>query len=252
MAKMRSPNYPAVGLSECLERVRRLWAMEKKTPVNYAVAAEAIGYGGLSGPSRTVLASMKKYGLVDSDDKTVRVSDLALRILHPAGEHEQLSALQEAALKPDLFRQLFDTMKDASNGALKSHLITKLSFSEVGARQLIKSYRDTIEISKLDQTLAYPDVEAGQDPSDSTAGNGAYYQPITETSQQASARMLASKDKTTKPNSQAFAWPLAVGVTGEVRIVGGEATPQLLRAIGRYIELAADVLEAQAAEPHTT
>jgi hypothetical protein len=245
MAKMRSPNYPAVGLSESLERVRRLWTKEKRTRVDYAVAAEAIGYSGVSGPSRTMLASMKKYGLVDSDDKTVRVSDLALRILHPASDYEGLSALQEAALNPDLFRQAFESLKEGSDGALKSHLINRLGFSEVGSKQFIKAYRDTIVTAKLDQPLDSAAMQAGDEASDSTSGNGIYYQPITETSQQASARTAAQKDKHRIGNYQAFAWPLAAGVTGEVRIVGGEATPQLLRAIGRYIQLAADVLEGK-------
>ena len=250
MAKMRSPNYPAVGLSVALERARRLWAKEKRTPVSYAVAAEAIGYGGLSGPSRSALASMKKYGLVDSDDQAVRVSDLALRILHPASEHEELSALQEAALRPDLFRLLFETLKDGSDGALKSHLITKLGFSEVGAVQLIRAYRDTLQVSKLDQPLDSPsDVEADLDASDSTSGSGLTFQPRQETSAQASVRMAGAKDKPAAANSQAFSWPLSPGVTGEVKIVGAQATPKLLKAIGRYIEIAADLLQEQEPEP---
>jgi hypothetical protein len=249
MAKMRSPNYPAVGLGESLERVRRLWAKEKRTPVDYAVASEAIGYSGLSGPSRTMLASMKKYGLVESDDKAVRVSDLALRILHPANDYEELSALQEAALNPDLFRQLFETLKDASDGALKSHLITRLGFSEVGAKQLIKSYRDTITVSKLDKPLDSPSVGGVEpDPSESFSGAG-YFQPVTETSQQADDRMAKIKAKFQSANSQAFVWPLAPGITGEVKIMGSQATPQLLRAISRYIEVAAELLQAQQPEP---
>ena len=249
MAKMRSPNYPAVGLGDSLERVKRLWATEKRTPVDYAVASEAIGYSGISGPSRTALASMKKYGLVESDDKTVRVSDLALRILHPANDYEQLSALQEAALKPDLFRQLFETLKEASDGALKSHLITRLGFSEVGAKQVIKSYRDTVVISKLDQPLEYPQMqEVGQDPSDALSSMR-YPQLGAESSMQAEERMARIKAKFRDGNSQAFIWPLAPGVTGELKIVGEQATPQLLRAIGRYVEIAAELLDAQQPEP---
>jgi hypothetical protein len=249
MAKMRSPNYPAVGLSESLERVRRLWTNEKRTPVDYEVAAMAIGYSGVSGPSRSMLASMKKYGLVDSDDKTVRVSDLALQILHPANHEERIAALQLAALSPDLFRQLFETLKDASDGALKSHLITRLGFSEVGANQVIKAYRDTVVVAKLDQPLDYPrDGEVGMDPSDSTSGSGVSFQPVQETSGQASTRMGREKDKVAHSNSQAFSWPLAPGVVGEVRIVGAEPTPQLLKAISRYIDLAAELLVAQKPE----
>lgn len=244
MAKMRSPNYPAVGLGESLERTRRLWAKEKRTAVDYAIASEAIGYSGISGPSRSMLASMKKYGLVDSDDRAVRVSDLALRILHPANEYEQLTAMQQAALNPELFRQLFETLKDASDGALKSHLITRLGFSEVGAKQVVKAYRDTIVVAKLDKPLDSPstgELELG-------LANPIYGGLPQPTPVMPQTMMSAQRDKQRSGNLQAFAWPLAAGVTGEVRIVGGEATPQLLRAIGRYIKLAADVLEGKEPE----
>src|ERR1700676_1385609 len=106
MSIQRSPNYPALGLRDAIQRVRALWNKEKRTAVPADVAAKAIGYNGLSGPSRTAIAAMKKYGLVDSDDNTVKVSELAVRILVPANMDQELEALREAALKPELFRQL--------------------------------------------------------------------------------------------------------------------------------------------------
>jgi hypothetical protein len=152
MGKMRSPNYPAVGLSEAIQRVRSLWAKEKRTAVPMEVAATAIGYGGVSGPSRTAVAALKKYGLVDTDARNVSVSALALRILHPSGPEDALTATREAALKPELFGQLYESHRNASDDALRSFLINRLGFSEVGAKQLIKAFRDTISLAKLDQT----------------------------------------------------------------------------------------------------
>jgi hypothetical protein len=246
MAKMRSPNYPAIGLGEAVNRVRALWSKEKRTPVDAAVAAEAIGYSGLSGPSRTVLSSMKKYGLVDSDDRTVRVSDVALQIIHPANEDEELTALQGAALSPELFRQLFESHRDASDVALRSYLINKLGFSEVGARQLVKAFRDTLAFAKLDKPNSYPsqamlaeDHTQATDYDDDDPTTPRYFQP------QPAPSRIDTRNKQQPNTQQTYSWPLSPGVRGEVRIIGDEPKPQHLRAIRSYLELAEKLMVAE-------
>ena len=159
MAKMRSPNYPSISLRESYQRVKQLWQKEKKTAVPADVAAKAIGYAGLSGPSRAALSALKKFGLVDSDDRTVRVSELALRMIHPASDTEEIKAFQQAAFKPELFQQIYTTMHEASDDALRSYLITKLDFSEAGAGQFIKTYRDTLEVARLGEPDSKPLIE---------------------------------------------------------------------------------------------
>jgi hypothetical protein len=246
MAKMRSPNYPSVGLRDALLRVRGLWGKEKRTPVDYAVAAEAIGYGGLNGPSRSMLSSMKKYGLIESDDRTVRVSDLALRILHPANDQEALEAVREAALKPELFGDLYHTHRDASDAALRSHLITKLGFSEVGARQVIKAFRDTLSISSLDEPSVCPPEmkKVASDAQQWTPDSVDYKLGTSEVQARPSASPLEPRRITSSDTPQTFSWPLAPGVRGEVKIVGDEPKPQYLKAIKNYLELAMELLAA--------
>jgi len=212
--------------------------------VGAEVAAKAIGYGGLNGPSRTSLASMKKYGLIDSDDKTVRVSDLALRILHPANEREAESAVREAALKPELFMDLFHTHRDASDGALRSHLITKLGFSEVGAGQLIKAFRDSMSVAGLDKPESFPS-EALQalDNAQAYDGHRVDYAPVVDSPRQPAPAFGEVRYLTDWNTPQTFSWPLAPGVTGEVRILGDAPKPQYLEAIRGYLELAKKLLK---------
>lgn len=239
MAKMRSPNYPAMGLSDALQRVRALWAKEKRTPVSPAVAAEAIGYRGLSGPSRTALASMKKYGLVDNDDRSIRVSDLALSIMHPSDAETGLAAVQQAALNPELFRQMFEKLRDASDGALKSYLITKLEFSEVGARQLIRAYRDTLAVAKLDGPASYPSQAMAElDHSEIPYNEALDFLPVVHMAHRTLDHKMGSGDKQQKTTQQTYSWPLSPGVMGEVRIIGAEATLEHLEAIREYLAIA--------------
>ena len=225
MAKMRSPNYPAVGLSEAVTMAQKLWGKEKKTPVNAAVAATAIGYKGLSGPSRTALAAMKRFGLLEEDKVGMRVSPLALRILHAAGEDDRLQALREAALKPELFRRLFKSHGQASNDALRSYLITRLNFSETGAKALIDAFRDTIAVAKLN------------DPE--------YTPPVTpeDIESMGSAIEINTERPVNQRVQEIFRWPLADGVQVELRLTGGQLTPDKVDDISEYLQAVRKVLK---------
>jgi hypothetical protein len=152
MAKQRSPNYPAMGLRDAVEAVRVIHDKEKKTAVSGEVVAKALGYAGLSGPSRTKIAALKKFGLLDGDERNgLRVSDLAVRILYPSGASDQIASLQEAALKPELFQTLYSEFRDGSDEAIRSHLVNRMDFSPPGAKQAIAAFRDTYSFAGLNQ-----------------------------------------------------------------------------------------------------
>lgn len=234
MGNMRSPNYPAIGLHDSIQRVRSLWAKEKRTPVPPDVAAKAIGYSSLSGPSRTAIGALRQYGLVDRDDRNVRVSDLALRILHSPDQDEELKALQEAALKPDLFAQLFNTHASASDDAIRSYLITKLDFSESGARQVAKTFKETISLARLNATdYNTQDTQEGE-----SVQNQQNNTVTSRTTPQQSGQLAASSSNQTLTSSYSFSWPLSGDVKAEVKITGGELKPEYFDALRQYIAIA--------------
>jgi hypothetical protein len=229
MARMRSPNYPAYGLSEAVDRLKRFWSKEEATVVTADVAAKAIGYTGLSGPARTYLAAMKKFGLLSEHKSGMLVSLIGLRILHPESPEDQQRAIQEAALKPELFRELAATHARASDDALKSHLINKLKFSEIGAKHLISAFRDTIEFAKLNQDAYNPRSEAASGEamsSEMQVGQG-------EVRTAATTKSLRS-----------FSWPLSADVTARLEIVGNEElTSAHIDALSQYLEVAKKLLK---------
>jgi hypothetical protein len=148
MANMRSPNYPAIGLGEAIKAAELIWNKEKRTPVATDVIGKAMGYKSVSGPVRTKIAALRKYGLLEHTAGGYRVSDLAMKILH--GEihsEERCNALVEAATRPEIFRVLRETHSQASDEALKSYLIVKRGFSESGAKQFIKAFRESMEVA---------------------------------------------------------------------------------------------------------
>lgn len=172
MAKLRSPNYPSLALSEAIARTERLFKKDRQIPVPDDVAAKDIGYTGLTGPSRSALSALKKFGLLDdAGPGMVKVSDLALRILHPSSDGERDLAVRDAALRPELFRELWETFGESgSDVALHSFLIRR-QFSEDGARAAMRTFRSTAEYANLAQ-LGYnetqPTVEAEPMPQPST------------------------------------------------------------------------------------
>ena len=89
--------------------------------------AQAIGYAGLSGPSRVRLGSLKRYGLLEEKKICdVQLTDTAMTVLHhPDGSSEQLAGLRIAALTPELFSALQQTYPQSSNDTIRSYLLTK-------------------------------------------------------------------------------------------------------------------------------
>ncbi len=234
MAKLRSPNYPAISLRESYQRTKLLWTKERRTPVPPDVAAKAIGYSGLSGPSRTLLAAAKKYGLIDSDEDTVKVSELTVRIAHSANDDETIVALREAALKPELFSQLYAQYRHASDDAIRSYLIAKLNFSDAGARQVLKAYRDTLAFARLDNPEYNPPNDSEEVSVESAQNNTVSTRNIGSTVPSASSLSSNSSIATT----QTFSWPLSPDVKAEVKITGGELKPEYFDALRKYLDLA--------------
>jgi hypothetical protein len=144
MAKTRSPNYPGVSLPEAVELVTKLYQAEKRAPVDAERGALALGYRSLSGAARTKLSALRKFDLVEETGSGIRVSDLAMAILHPTNPHERQEALREAATTPALFRDLSE-FPGASDENLISRLV-RLGFTEAGARLAVASYRKTMSL----------------------------------------------------------------------------------------------------------
>jgi hypothetical protein len=145
MAKARSPQYPAIGLKDAIEKVTAVYNRDYQNPIPRAVAAGHMGYQSLNGKSLGVLSAVLKYGLLEGRGDDTRVSDLAVAIIaHPPGESARVEALKEAASKPELFSELDARFQGgkASDQALRSYLLTQ-KFIPSAADAVIRSYRET-------------------------------------------------------------------------------------------------------------
>jgi hypothetical protein len=226
--KMKSPNYPGIGLAQAINLVRELWNKERRTPVTEEVAVKDMGYTSLNGATRTYLSALRKYGLIEGTDQGVRVSELGMRILHsPEGSPEYQKALQEAALKPELFRELYQTHIEASDENLKSFLILNKQFSPAGAKQCISAFRDTVALAKP----LGAGYDAGKQGVEAMAGT-THSVALGETSKTFDSMQAA------KPGVRVFSWPLPNDTIAELRLTGGPITQEHLEMLRQYLELA--------------
>src|SRR4051795_11196605 len=106
-SRFRSPNYPSLSLPAALERVRALYNAQHTLAVSRELVAKGMGFGTLHGASASAISAAQKYGLLTKvvGDK-LKVSERAMRILHPNSEAERAEAIREAAYEPALFAEL--------------------------------------------------------------------------------------------------------------------------------------------------
>ena len=223
-SKQRSPNYPAMGLSDAVAAVRLIHEKEKRTPVSAEVIATALTYKSLSGPVRAKIAALKKYGLLDGDErKGLRVSDLAMRILFPADEVQALEAKRIAALSPEIFKAIYDEMREGSEAALLSYLINKREFAPNGAKQAIAAYRDTVSFAEL-SGMGY-------------TASGTSDKEEAQTMQTEAKSASAVPIPATGVNTNAWTWTLSMprNVKAELRIAG-DATKSDIARLRKQIE----------------
>jgi hypothetical protein len=171
-AKERSPNYPSVTLTDAIGLSQKLYEKEKRTAVSPELAARAFGYGSLSGAARTALASLKQYGLVENSGSGIRLSDLAMDILHnPLGSPDRNDAISAAARRPPLIGEMRATHADSSDESLRAYMITRKKFSPDGAARFVAAFRDALRL--MGPEAATVESDSGPPNGSETRGSSA-------------------------------------------------------------------------------
>ncbi len=153
----RSPNYPGTSLGECIDRARQLYKAETKHPTPVVTILGHWGYKPKSGPGWSLLASLKNFNLLvdqgSGQDRKARLTDEALAIIQDEREDstDRIRAIQEAALRPNLHRKLWDEYQGTlpSDGNLRFSLLREHHFTESGAAQFIRQFKSTLDFAGL-------------------------------------------------------------------------------------------------------
>jgi hypothetical protein len=146
--RIRSPNYPALSLPAALEKVTTLYRNQHTHSAPREVVAQGMGYNSLNGASATAISALHKYGLLDRIGDELKVSERAMRILHPETPEEKSSAIRDAASQPQLFAELTERFPGAfpSDDLLRNYLIRR-GFAPAAVTSVILAYRDTMELA---------------------------------------------------------------------------------------------------------
>ncbi|MEQ8769987.1 MAG: hypothetical protein RIB60_05710 [Phycisphaerales bacterium] len=147
----RSKAYPTADLAACVEHAQQIWDEHERKQLTLEEATQALGYKGVSGPSRSKISAMKQYGLLDEGaGNAVKLSKRAIDILHkPAGDPARAAALRDAVHDVEIFKRLLASHADASVGAVSSHLLTEDGFTKVGADRAAKSFLESIKFAGI-------------------------------------------------------------------------------------------------------
>lgn len=153
----RSPNYPAISLSEAVSLSEKVWSEYKRHPVPIGNLHKHWGLAphGSAGNLRT--AALRAYGLLDftgtGKSRSGSLSSVGERIVRDAPDRGKL--LQEAALSPAIFSELWDRYKD--DGIPPDDLIQQylewdrpeVKFNSDAIPTVIANFRESIEFAKL-------------------------------------------------------------------------------------------------------
>ncbi|WP_306231410.1 hypothetical protein [Agrococcus beijingensis] len=155
----RSPNYPSIDLARAIDRVRSLYSSERQHAMPALQAVRHWGYSSLNSPGGGQLAALTRFGLLDDegskDERKVRVTDLAVKILEHPDPEEREAATRSAALLPSVHRDMWNKYGPAlpSEDNLRWFLTRERGFSQNGATDFIREYRATIDFANLNDQL---------------------------------------------------------------------------------------------------
>lgn len=160
----RSPNYPAVGLNDAVDRLQKLYAKNGRAGAPAEIAAVHIGFGKAHGQAMSVLSALKKFGLVSEVNGRIAPTQRGLEIVNlTAGDPRRAKALHDAVLEPPIYRELIEQHRDTgwpSDEALSSELVTYKGFNPNAAPSFVADLKASLEYSGLSSSIPLESEEA--------------------------------------------------------------------------------------------
>jgi hypothetical protein len=101
-----------------------------------------------------VLSALKKFDLVTTVDGRVVPTGRAIQILdHPEGDARRQGAIQDAALSPDLYRELSgqyaQTGIPPNDDTLASEVIAAKGFNQAAVGGFVRNFRQTLQFAGI-------------------------------------------------------------------------------------------------------
>jgi hypothetical protein len=166
----RSPNFPFINLERAIDQARAIYGADRRRDLPLAVACQRWGYKLGGSQSDQTVGALKAFGLIEvtgvGDGRNIRISDASYRILVGALDADKY--LQEAALSPAIYRELWNKYKDdgiPENDVLRHYLLFErenVKFNTESVDIFIARFRETISFAKLDSSDKIRETEEGK------------------------------------------------------------------------------------------
>jgi hypothetical protein len=167
--KGRSPSYPGIGLGEAVEKAAVLYQKEGRHAAPTDVITTHWGYKPKTGPGLVAVAALKKFGLLEDEggngSRRARLTPLALSIvLDEPDSPERQQLVREAALTPPIHAELWSDFggRLPSDQNLRRTLVLERGFTDSGAHQFIRQFKNTILFAALDEPDKMPGAQLPQ------------------------------------------------------------------------------------------
>lgn len=173
--RVRSPNFPFIDLKTAIRRAQEFYDREKRNAANVLVAGKHWGYGSRSSTIQQIVAALVAFGLLQDsgskESRMVQLTELALRILlSTPGSPRHVAAVQEAALKPGIYRRLAHKYPRGlpSDENLRHELLFEWDprFNESAVDGFIVNLQSTLDLARLPETDDISEDESGTEGSD--------------------------------------------------------------------------------------
>lgn len=227
----RSPNFPAISLADALAKARTLYEKDRRAWVSLGTVLSHLGFSEkLSGSTARVMSALRQFGLIEQNDKLIRVSEAVVKLatLSDAAP-ERGKALRDCALKPQIYREIFNEYPDGlpSDGALKDFLILQKKFNPDSVDTFLRVFKASVEFAKVVPGAYTADVT----------------EPVTPTPP-AHHNPPPPSGATAPLAIPPMNWVLSVprGVSAELRIFGNEVRPDDLRRLKAQIDFLVESL----------
>lgn len=236
----RSPRYPQLSLEDAIERVEKVYRAERTHKVEKKAIAKDLGYSSLNGASTSLISTLKGYGLLAEDKEGVNVTEDAVTLLRaPEDDSKKVEVLRRAAFTPKVFAELQeaygDDLSELPSETTLSYRLEKRGFLEKAASEVIRIYRDNLEL-------------VSQSSAEYTATETVDQQPVEasqmETQQQNSVPPVRSiPSGFAVADQESFTETLQYRISGDSRVrllFDGMVTQEAIEKLISYLQLGKD------------
>jgi len=146
----RRRRYPSISLPEAVAALEAIHRNVGPHGATRLTLAEALGYSSLSGAARAKIASIAYYGFLERAGDRSRISLLGRKVLIPKSEEERKQALREAAVRPELFRELMERHAGSPIPTmLRNLLVREHQLLPSVSESVEQAFRETVECAGL-------------------------------------------------------------------------------------------------------